>query len=183
MSWREKITDPLVRFCKNHPAIFFFQERVGVRGDIFEIIKFKTFYDEVPANHKHHKSESLRAQIRGHYDEARLNPNRKWMRKIKIDELPQLINLIRGDLQLVGSRALPVEEFPTFPKDIQEKYKKNKPGLIPGEQQFNWWSKEGRYSSYGLFLTDLENNRNPRSFKIRSGIRAFINSFSHPANG
>ena len=81
------------------PAIFT-QERPGLHGKIFKVIKFKTMTDERDAD--------------GNLlpDEVRLTNVGKFVRSTSIDELPQLINVLKGDMALIGPRPLRVEYLP-----------------------------------------------------------------------
>lgn len=81
---------------------FFFQERPGLNGKIFRIIKFKTMTDERDAEGK------LLA------DEKRLTKVGKIVRMTSIDELPQLINVLKGDMALIGPRPLLVQYLPLY---------------------------------------------------------------------
>ena len=81
---------------------FFFQLRPGLRGQIFRIWKFKTMNDR-----KNKQGELLP-------DPERLTAVGKWVRKTSLDELPQLINVLKGDMSLVGPRPLLVEYLPLY---------------------------------------------------------------------
>lgn len=79
---------------------FFFQERPGKNGKIFKVIKYKTMTDERDA-----EGNLLP-------DEARLTKVGKFVRSTSIDELPQLINVLKGDMALIGPRPLLVQYLP-----------------------------------------------------------------------
>ena len=64
-------------------------------------------------------------------DDYRVTAYGKILRKFWVDELPQLVNWIRGDISLVGVRALSKAKFDLYPKDLQELRTRLKPGLIP----------------------------------------------------
>jgi lipopolysaccharide/colanic/teichoic acid biosynthesis glycosyltransferase len=83
--------------------VFFVQERVGLRGKRFRLIKFRTMY---PANGK--TSE----WVRDNHD--RITRVGKWLRRFRLDELPQFVNILRGDMGLVGPRPHPVSNFELF---------------------------------------------------------------------
>jgi exopolysaccharide biosynthesis polyprenyl glycosylphosphotransferase len=83
--------------------VFFVQERVGLRGRIFRLLKFRTMY---PAQQQ--TSEWVRDN--GH----RITQIGKRLRKFRLDELPQLFNILRGDMDLVGPRPHPVSHYPLF---------------------------------------------------------------------
>lgn len=96
---------PLLIFCASgilllsRGPIFFLQERVGLGGEIFYIIKFRTMH---PHNRK--IVEATKRQ------DARVFPFGKILRKLSLDELPQLLNVLRGDMSLVGPRPHMVGE-------------------------------------------------------------------------
>ena len=86
-------------------AAFFLQERPGKDGKIFKIIKFKTMTDERDA-----KGNLLP-------DADRLTKVGKFVRSTSIDELPQLINVLKGDMSLIGPRPLLVQYQPLYSKE------------------------------------------------------------------
>lgn len=83
-----------LHFANKGAGAFFFQERPGKDGKIFKVIKYKTMTDERDEN-----GELLP-------DEARLTKVGKFVRSTSIDELPQLINVLKGDMALIGPRPL-----------------------------------------------------------------------------
>jgi lipopolysaccharide/colanic/teichoic acid biosynthesis glycosyltransferase len=105
--------------------------RIGLDGEMMYINKFRTM---------HPYSEYLQNYI---YEENRLNANGKFsndfritewgrfMRKLWIDELPQVVNFLRGDLSLVGVRALSEHYYSLYPQDVKQLRSKFKPGLVP----------------------------------------------------
>jgi len=105
--------------------------RVGKGGEIIYVYKLRTMhpYSEYLQNyiyrtHKLNKEGKIENDFR----------KTKWgivMRKLWLDELPQLINLFRGDLKLFGVRAISYQYFSLYPPDVQELRMKNSPGLVP----------------------------------------------------
>ena len=83
----------LVKFDSPGP-VFFIQERVGLRGRIFRLIKFRTMYGPPPEGH----SVWLRD------DCPRITRLGRWLRDLHLDELPQFVNVLRGDMDMVGPR-------------------------------------------------------------------------------
>lgn len=92
----------LLTICNKGAGAFFFQERPGLNGKIFKIIKFKTMTDERDAD--------------GHLlpDEKRLTKVGKFVRLTSVDELPQLINVLKGDMAIIGPRPLLVQYLPLY---------------------------------------------------------------------
>lgn len=87
----------------SHGPVFFIQDRVGLNGKPFKLLKFRTMH---PANGK--TSEWVRD------NGDRITRIGKWLRKFRLDELPQFINILRGDMNLVGPRPHPVSNFELF---------------------------------------------------------------------
>ena len=97
------------------PSIFL-QERPGKDGKIFKVIKFKTMTDERDA-----EGNLLP-------DEERLTKVGKFVRSTSIDELPQLINVLKGDMALIGPRPLLVQYLPLYSQD-QARRHEVRPGI------------------------------------------------------
>jgi exopolysaccharide biosynthesis polyprenyl glycosylphosphotransferase len=90
--------------------VFFRQRRVGRGGGAFDMLKFRTMYDGADGHKKHlvHRNEA-----NGFFkiaDDPRVTPIGRWLRRTSLDELPQLINVLRGEMSLVGPRPLIGEE-------------------------------------------------------------------------
>lgn len=83
-------------------GVFFLQKRPGLKGKVFNIIKFKTMTDECDA-----KGNLLP-------DEKRITRVGQWVRQWSIDELPQLLNVLKGDMSLIGPRPLLVQYLPLY---------------------------------------------------------------------
>jgi len=109
--------------------VFFCQDRVGYRGKIFRIIKFRTM---------HRNAETIKERL-GPLNEAdgpvfkiRNDPRYtgigRFLSHSGLDELPQIINVIRGEMEFVGPRPLPVEEA----YEICDKYRKRRESVRPG---------------------------------------------------
>jgi lipopolysaccharide/colanic/teichoic acid biosynthesis glycosyltransferase len=94
---------------------FIRQERPGKNGKIFKVIKFKTMTD-----HRDSKGNLLP-------DADRLTPIGKFLRSTSIDELPQLINVIMGDMALIGPRPLLVKYLPLYSKEQARRHE-----VLPG---------------------------------------------------
>lgn len=92
----------LLTICNKGAGAFFLQERPGYKGRIFKIIKFKTMTDE-----RDEEGQLLP-------DEQRLTRVGKFVRSTSIDELPQLINVLMGDMALIGPRPLLVQYLPLY---------------------------------------------------------------------
>lgn len=95
---------------------FFYQERPGKDEKIFKLIKFRSMTEEKDEN--------------GNYlpDEVRLTKYGKWLRSTSIDELPELINILKGDMAIVGPRPLLVKYLKLY-NDEQRRRHEVRPGL------------------------------------------------------
>ncbi|SHF91649.1 Sugar transferase involved in LPS biosynthesis (colanic, teichoic acid) [Salegentibacter echinorum] len=112
---------------------FFFQKRPGKNERIFKIIKFKTMTDE-----RDSKGELLP-------DEKRLTAVGSFVRKTSIDELPQLINVIKGDMSLIGPRPL-LPQYLSLYSERQKKRHCVRPGItgwaqVNGRNAISWTKK------------------------------------------
>jgi lipopolysaccharide/colanic/teichoic acid biosynthesis glycosyltransferase len=100
--------------------IFYFQERIGLNNSRFQIWKFATMLK----NSMNMGTGSITLQ-----NDFRVTPIGKFLRKTKINELPQIINILKGDISLVGPRPLVTKTFSAYSAEVQEQIYKVKPGL------------------------------------------------------
>ena len=132
------------------PAIFL-QERPGKDGKIFKVIKFKTMTDERDA-----EGNLLP-------DEQRLTKVGKFVRSTSIDELPQLINVLKGDMALIGPRPLRIEYLPLYSKE-QARRHEVRPGIsgwaqCHGRNSISWTEKfklDVWYVDHCTLMTDIK---------------------------
>lgn len=140
-----------LHFANKGAGVFFMQERPGKNGKIFKVIKFKTMTDERDAN--------------GNLlpDEQRLTKVGRFVRSTSIDELPQLINVLKGDMALIGPRPLRVEYLPLYSKE-QVRRHEVRPGItgwaqVHGRNAISWSEKfklDVWYVDHISFVTDME---------------------------
>jgi len=141
----------LLHFANKGAGAFFFQERPGLHGKIFKIVKFKTMTDERDAN--------------GNLlpDNKRLTKAGRFVRTTSIDELPQLVNVLRGDMSFIGPRPLLVQYLPLYSPE-QARRHEVRPGISGWAQvngrnhcklskkfEFDVW-----YVDHCTLLTDLK---------------------------
>lgn len=140
-----------LHFANKGAGAFFFQERPGKDGKIFKVIKFKTMTDERDA------SGNLLP------DADRLTKVGKFVRSTSIDELPQLINVLKGDMALIGPRPLLVQYLPLYSKEQMRRHDV-RPGIsgwaqCHGRNQITWTEKfklDVWYVDHLSLLTDLK---------------------------
>jgi lipopolysaccharide/colanic/teichoic acid biosynthesis glycosyltransferase len=100
--------------------IWYFQERVGYKNRLFNIWKFATMLKNSP---------NMAGGLITLKRDPRLLPLGGFLRTSKINELPQLINILRGDMSVVGPRPVMQKSFDQYPKDVQKVIYNVKPGL------------------------------------------------------
>lgn len=138
-------------FANKGAGAFFFQERPGKNGKIFKVIKFKTMTDEKDA-----EGNLLP-------DADRLTNVGSFVRSTSIDELPQLINVLKGDMALIGPRPLLVQYLPLYSKEQMRRHDV-RPGIsgwaqCHGRNQISWTEKfklDVWYVDHLSFVTDLK---------------------------
>lgn len=109
----------LLRFT-GEGKVFYVQQRIGKGGKHFGLLKFATMLENSPY---------LAGGDVTMGNDPRVLPVGRFLRKTKINELPQLINIFKGDISVVGPRPLTPRNFAYYSKDIQENIKQLKPGL------------------------------------------------------
>jgi exopolysaccharide biosynthesis polyprenyl glycosylphosphotransferase len=110
--------------------VFFMQERIGLNKRRFKIFKFRTM---VPNAEKLMRELEAKNELEGPAfkmkNDPRITPIGRYLRKSSIDELPQLLNVLKGDMSLVGPRPLPVRDFEGFNEDWQRRRFSVRPGI------------------------------------------------------
>lgn len=145
------ITILWLRFANKGAGAFFIQERPGKNGKIFRVIKFKTMTDE--------------RDTEGNLlpDAKRLTKLGKIVRSTSLDELPQLINVLRGDMALIGPRPLLPQYLPLYSPE-QARRHEVRPGItgwaqVNGRNAISWTKKfelDVWYVDHCSFLLDMK---------------------------
>lgn len=138
-------------FVANNGKPFFFQPRPGLHGRIFRIVKFKTMTD------KKDKNGDLLP------DADRLTAIGTFVRKTSLDEIPQLINVLRGDMSLIGPRPLLQQYLPLY-NSLQARRHEVRPGItgwaqVNGRNAISWSKKfelDVWYVDHVSFKTDVK---------------------------
>lgn len=140
-----------LHFANKGAGVFFLQDRPGKDGKIFKVIKFKTMTDE--------------RDVAGNFlpDEKRLTKVGKFVRSTSIDELPQLINVLKGDMALIGPRPLLVQYLSLYSPE-QARRHEVRPGIsgwaqCHGRNAISWTEKfklDVWYVDHLSFWTDVK---------------------------
>lgn len=141
----------VVLFIANKGTPFFVQKRPGKNEKIFSIIKFKTMNDKKDAD------GNLLT------DTERLTPLGIFIRKTSLDEIPQLINVLKGDMSFIGPRPLLIEYLPYY-REAEKKRHSIRPGItglaqVSGRNLLNWddrLAKDIAYVEDISFKTDFK---------------------------
>lgn len=130
---------------------FFYQERPGKDGKIFKLIKFRSMSEEKDEN--------------GNYlpDDVRLTSYGKWLRGTSLDEIPELFNILKGDMSIVGPRPLLVQYLPLYNEEQKHRHDV-RPGLtgyaqINGRNAISWEDKFAMdvwYTKHVTFVNDVK---------------------------
>lgn len=123
------LTAVLIKLTSPGP-VFFIQERVGLSKRRFRLYKFRTMVAD--AECRMYEIEHLNEVCGPVFkikNDPRLTPLGKFLRKLSIDELPQLLNVLKGDMSLVGPRPLPVRDYQRFAQDWQRRRFSVRPGI------------------------------------------------------
>jgi lipopolysaccharide/colanic/teichoic acid biosynthesis glycosyltransferase len=138
-------------YFANEGKPFFFQARPGLKEKIFKIIKFKTMNDKKDSN------GNLLS------DSQRLTSIGAFVRKTSLDELPQLINVLKGDMSLIGPRPL-LPQYLSLYNESQKRRHNVRPGItgwaqVNGRNAISWTKKfelDVWYVEHLSFVTDLK---------------------------
>ena len=151
ISWFILLVALFLHFANKGAGAFFTQDRPGKDAKIFKVIKFKTMTDERDTN--------------GNLlpDEKRLTKVGKFVRSTSVDELPQLINVFKGDMSLIGPRPLLVQYLPLYNAE-QKRRHEVRPGLsgwaqCHGRNAISWAEKfklDVWYVDHCTLWTDIQ---------------------------
>ena len=168
-----------LHFANKGAGAFFIQERPGKHGKIFKVIKFKTMTDE------RDEDNNLLPDVK------RLTKIGKFIRSTSIDELPQLINVLKGDMALIGPRPLRTYYLPLYSKEQMIRHEV-RPGItgwaqINGRNNLSWTKKfelDVWYVDHCSFYLDMRIAFvTIRKVFIREGISKEGEATTVPFNG
>lgn len=140
-----------LHFANKGAGAFFFQERVGKNGKFFKIYKYKSMTDEKDADGKLLP------------DAQRLTKVGRFVRSTSIDELPQLFNVLKGEMALIGPRPLPLTYYPYY-NEVEQHRHDVRPGItgwaqVNGRKNVTWPQKlayDVEYVEKLSFMMDMK---------------------------
>jgi exopolysaccharide biosynthesis polyprenyl glycosylphosphotransferase len=128
-SWLFALIALLIKWTSPGP-VFFRQQRSGLNGRPFTLYKFRTMVTNAEQlKHELAAMNEMTGPVFKVSNDPRVTPIGKWLRKFSLDELPQLYNVLRGEMSLVGPRPLPVDEVKRFYDLAHRRRLSVKPGL------------------------------------------------------
>jgi len=141
----------LLLMIQNRGDVFFFQKRPGLKTQPFSVIKFKTMNDKKD-------DQGILSP-----DNERITPFGDIIRKLSLDEIPQFINILKGDMSLIGPRPLLFKYVPLY-SEVQLRRHEVRPGItglaqVNGRNAISWTRKfelDVEYVNNGPFLVDLK---------------------------
>jgi exopolysaccharide biosynthesis polyprenyl glycosylphosphotransferase len=158
------VTGLLIKLTSQGP-VFFAQERVGLNKRRFRLYKFRTMIAdaEQKLSEVEHLNEVSGPVFKIKHD-PRITAIGRFLRKTSIDELPQLFNVLKGDMSLVGPRPLPVRDVDGFGKDWQRRRFSVRPGItclwqVNGRSDLpfdNWMDLDMQYIDQWSLWLDLK---------------------------
>lgn len=133
----------LLVWLEDRKAPFFTQERIGLEGRKFHVIKFRTMVPNAEAVLQHYLNNNpqARAEWMATFklkNDPRITRIGRWLRRLSLDELPQLFNVLKGDMSLVGPRPLPAYHHHELPPQVQRLRLRVRPGVT------GLWQVSGR---------------------------------------
>lgn len=169
----KKIKEPEYNMNASYGPLFK-MPRMGKNGKIIGVYKFRTMHAYAEYLQDYILNLNGYAESGKPKNDFRLTPWGRVMRKYWLDEVPQLINVLKGELKLVGVRPISQRYFQDIPKDLQELRMKQKPGCIPPYVSLN------RKSSVQEVLEAereylLEKNKNPYFTDTKYFFKALFN--------
>lgn len=179
VGWFLGIVAIWLHFANKGAGAFFLQERPGKGGKIFKVIKFKTMTDERDA-----EGNLLP-------DEVRLTKVGRFVRSTSIDELPQLVNVLKGDMSLIGPRPLLVQYLPLYNAEQRRRHEV-RPGIsgwaqCHGRNTISWADKfkyDVWYVDHCTLWTDIQVIwKTIGNVLRREGISADNSATMEPFNG
>jgi lipopolysaccharide/colanic/teichoic acid biosynthesis glycosyltransferase len=129
-----------IRLTSSGPALFV-QDRVGQAGEVYRLVKFRTMYDGAERD-RLETLGSLAGDPDAYKADPRITPLGRFLRRWSLDELPQLWNVLIGDMSLVGPRPMLIDELPLLDTSDHRRHL-TKPGMtglwqVAGRKEVEW---------------------------------------------
>lgn len=154
--------------------IFFQQWRTGERGRLFRIYKFRTMIAD--AEQMHHQVMGEQAGLHKREDDPRVTPIGAWMRKYSLDEIPQLLNVLRGDMSLVGPRPWALYDALRIPPEMQHRL-----SALPGVT--GMWQVSARSSVRDLHSVSVQDLSYLRHWSIWTDMDILLKTIPRVLTG
>ncbi|MDD3336729.1 MAG: sugar transferase [Eubacteriales bacterium] len=123
----------LILKLSHNGSVLFHQKRATINGDVFEILKFRTMYEAA-------RDE---VEVSASIDDSRITPVGRFLRKYRFDELPQLFNVLHGEMSIVGPRPEMLENVERYTREVPEfRYRQQMKAGLTGLAQI-----EGKYNT------------------------------------
>jgi lipopolysaccharide/colanic/teichoic acid biosynthesis glycosyltransferase len=147
--------------------------RVGKAGKIIGVYKFRTMHPYSEYIQKFIVAINGYNEVGKPANDFRLTSWGKFLRKVWLDEFPQVINLLLGQMKIVGVRPLSLTRFNELPKEVQEARIKHKPGCFPPYVALNMPSSEDNIEAEIIYMNEKE--KNPHTTDIKYLIKSIYN--------
>ena len=169
----KKVKEPLFDLKPSYGPVFG-MNRIGKNGKIIRVFKFRTMHPYSEYLHDYVLKLNGYAQTGKPASDFRLTPWGKFMRKYWLDELPQLYNILKGEMKLVGVRPVSQRYFQDIPNELKALRLKQKPGCIPPYVALN---RNGDVESVQQAELDYLNqkNKHPYTTDTRYFFQALFN--------
>ena len=168
----EKVKAPAYDHNPSYGPLFKMR-RVGKDGKIIHVYKFRTMHPYAEYLQDYVLRINGYSEIGKPADDFRMTNWGKFMRKYWLDELPQLINVLKGEMKLVGIRPLSKRFLAEYPPDVLEMRLKHKPGCVPPYVALLKQDVEEYIESERIYLTEKE--KHPYTTDIKYFFKAFYN--------
>lgn len=168
----KKVGNPSFDMNPSYSALYK-MKRIGKYGKTIEVYKFRTMHayseylqDYLVKTHGYNSKGKIQ-------NDFRATKYGRFLRKYWLDELPQLINVLKGEMKLVGVRPLSKTRFNEFPKDMQTKRIKYKPGCFPPYVALLMPDNMGNIEAERIYIRDKEIN--PYTTDIKYFLKSIFN--------
>jgi len=172
----EKVKEPAYDFNPSYGPLFK-MHRVGKGGKVIQVYKFRTMHPYAEYLQDYVLRINGYSEIGKPANDFRMTNWGKFMRRYWLDELPQLINVLKGEMKLVGIRPLSKRFLQEYPEDILQMRLKHKPGCVPPYVALLKQDVEEYIESERIYLTEKE--KHPHTTDIKYFFKAFYNIFTN----